>query len=170
MNSTTAEGPVSAPSLADTVHDLRTPLTSILATLELLKLGSVSAAESRELIEGATAAALHLDYLIGDILDDAALDAGRLRLVRGAHRVADLLDELRRVVRLAASDRGIRLALPSVDIGVRVHTDDRRFLQVALNLVGNALKFAPRGGTVAIELEESASCIRFAVVDDGPGV
>lgn len=163
-----ADHPAVSP-LANTVHELRTPLASIVATLELLQLG-VAPDESAELVAGAAAAAHHLDFLIADILDEAAIDAGHLRLHRNGHRVCDLLDELDRVVRLQAKGRGIELRIARTDVDLRVHTDDRRFLQIALNLVGNALKFAPRGGTVEVVVETSPSCARFAVLDDGPGI
>jgi len=156
--------------LANTVHELRTPLTSVLATLELLQTGELSPDESAELLDGATTAALHLEFLIDDILDVAALKAGQLRLHRDGHRVDDLLFDLRRVMGLQASSHGVSLEVAKTDTELRVDTDNRRFLQIALNLVGNALKFSPRGGTVDIEVEATPDCVRFCVLDDGPGV
>lgn len=167
---TAATEPRSINRLARTVHELRTPLTSVIATLELLKLESVTRDEAEDLLEGATAAALHLDHLIGDILDEEAIASGRLRLVQGRYRVRDLLDEVARIIGLQAIDRGIHLILDEPDLRLRVLTDERRFVQVALNLIGNALKFAPRGGRIEVRVLPSKSAVRFEVMDNGPGV
>lgn len=157
--------------LAQTVHELRTPLCSVVAALELLRGDWVTDAhETAEVLAEATMAAHHLTDLVDDVLDDAALTAGRLRLQLGSHRVTTLLDDSRRLLRLHAERRGVPLEIEAADASLAVRTDPRRFRQVVCNLVGNALKVAPRGTAVQLRVEANAHRVRFLIVDDGPGI
>lgn len=157
-------------SLAGTAHELRTPLTSVVAALEILQTCDVTAAEAAELIEQATTAAHQLAYLVDDILDNSALAVDRLRVARAPHDAGELLAEVRRVMTLQARPRGITLdvALPAAPIAV--DTDARRMLQVAVNLVGNAIKYSPDGSTVTVRVQTTAAAVRFLICDEGPGL
>jgi len=155
--------------MAQTVHELRTPLCTVVAALDLLRDGVRDRCDDDTLAD-ATVAAGHLTHLVDDVLDDAAITAGRLRLSLGSHRVHELLTEGSRLLRLQAERRSVRLDLGEVDPRLAVRTDPRRFQQVVCNLVGNALKASPAGGTVQLRVETDRQRVRFVVVDRGPGV
>jgi signal transduction histidine kinase len=157
--------------VAETVHELRTPLCTIVAALELLRGDWFDdPTDAATALDEAALAAHHLGQLVDDVLDDAALSAGRLQLSIGAHRVQDLLGECRRLLRLHAARRGARIAIDAVDDVLLVRADPRRFVQVVANLVGNALKFAPAGSDVQVRVEADARRVRVVVADRGPGV
>ncbi|MBL8748931.1 MAG: HAMP domain-containing histidine kinase [Planctomycetes bacterium] len=157
--------------LATTVHELRTPLASVVTALELLRdepAGSPD--DSAEIATIAAAAARHLAFLVDDVLDREALRTGTLRLAIGSHRIDGLVDEGLRTLRLLARSRDVQLRAAAIDGDVAVRTDPRRFVQILFNLVGNALKFSPPGGTIEVGVETGPHRVRVAIVDHGPGV
>ncbi|MBL8728307.1 MAG: HAMP domain-containing histidine kinase [Planctomycetes bacterium] len=157
--------------LARTVHELRTPLCTVAAALDLLRgEGGAPRRDTDELLACAVLATDHLTHLVDDVLDDAALTAGRLRLTLGSHRAATLLGDCARLLRLHAERSGRQIELGAVDADLAVRTDPRRFQQIVTNLVGNALKVAPVGTPVRIEVQPDPQRIRFVVVDRGPGL
>lgn len=157
--------------LARTVHELRTPLCTIAAALELLRTEpDLDRHPAAVVVEDALLATDQLTHLVADVLDDAALTAGRLRLAVGSHRVSALLEDCVRLLRRQAERNGRRLELAPVDADLAVRTDPRRFLQIAGNLVRNALAAAPAGTAVRLEVHADRHRLRFTVVDRGPGV
>lgn len=157
--------------LAHTAHELRTPLASVITALEMLRAGyATSPSETEEFLDQAAMAAQHLAFLVNDVLDEAALQTGRLRLSCGCQRVGELLLEAERIMGLQARSRGVALHIAEVDPELCVHTDERRFLQIVFDLVGNALKFSASGEVVHVRVEANAKRVRFLVIDHGPGV
>jgi two-component system sensor histidine kinase RpfC len=158
-------------ALAHTVHELRTPLASISMALEMVREGYL--AEPEELancLDQASLAARHLGFLVDDVLDSAAASAGQLRLQLRHHRVTDLFDEAKELLGVQAETRGLQLRFLAPDPALQVHTDNRRFLQILLNLTGNALKFSAPGDCITIDAVRLGAMVRFAVHDHGPGV
>lgn len=157
--------------LAATVHELRTPLASVITALELLRSGHADASDdTAQLTDVATLAARHLAFLVDDVLDEQALANGSLRLALGSFRVDELLAEGMRTLALQAEHRGILLRVSPVAADIAVRTDPRRFLQVLFNLVGNALKFSRRGDPIEVRTDAVPHRVRIQVIDHGPGV
>ena len=157
--------------LARTAHELRTPLTAILSSLEIVRLGHASTkAEVDSFLEIAELAASHLTFLVNDVLDEAAIEAGTLRLELGTHAVGTLLRDSQRAFGMHAARHEVLVHAPNGTADLRVHADARRVLQVLFNLVGNAIKFSPPGAAVHLHVEPDGNRVRFRVVDDGPGV
>jgi PAS domain S-box-containing protein len=154
--------------LAIVSHDLRNPLASIVGTIGLLQ-----ATDRVDLIhrhaEIIARAARRMDRLTGDLLDIAQLQAGRLRVEREPCDSATLINETMETVRPIAEERGIRLEVRSSD-DLAVSCDRGRVLQILSNLVGNAVKFTPKGGSVVVTVSRQDQEARFAVVDTGPGI
>lgn len=158
-------------ALAHTVHELRTPLASIAMALEMAREGYLE--DPNDLagcLDQAALAARHLGFLVDDVLDSAAAAAGQLRLQLRHHRVSELFAAAKDVLGVQAENRGLQLRFLAPDPALQVHTDDRRFLQVVFNLVGNALKFSAPGDCVTVDAVRMGNRIRFAVHDHGPGV
>lgn len=157
--------------LAHTVHELRTPLASVVTALEMLREGYASTPdEIDEFLDQASLSARHMGFLVNDVLDEAALAAGQLRLHRQTLTVRDLLGASRDMLLLQARSRGIDLTFRDAGGELAVCTDERRFLQIMFNLVGNALKFTAAGEAVTVYAEAGPEFVRFVVADHGAGV
>ncbi len=154
--------------LAHTAHELRTPLASLQIALELL--GRTDAdKEAGEFVEEARFAADQLGHLVDDVLDEAALAAGQLQLLREDVAVADLISDTRRLFFRMARQRGLTL-VTARDLGLRVQGDARRIRQVLFNLVGNAITFGRPGEKVTLRAVAAGASVHFRVDDEGPGV
>lgn len=157
--------------LARTAHELRTPLTAILSSLELVREGHATTRDEVDgFLEIADLAARHLSFLVNDVLDHAAIDAGTLRLELGTHAVGDLLRDGQRAFGMHAARHEVLVHAEAATETQQVHADARRVLQVLFNLIGNAIKFSPPGQPVHLFVEPDGERVRFRVVDDGPGV
>jgi signal transduction histidine kinase len=150
-------------------HELRTPLTSIYASLEMLvdDLAEQPAAV-RRLLDISLGSTQRLARLIDDLLDLQRIEAGRARLNR---RPCDGASLARMAVELmvpAAADAG--LSLRAETESGELLADSDRIVQTLTNLIGNAVKFTPSGGSIRVSTVRTGDGLRFGVVDDGPGV
>jgi signal transduction histidine kinase len=151
------------------MHDLRNPLCVILANADLLG----ENAENQDMREAAldvTLAAARMGRLLTDLLDVAQIDAGRFPLERGSHDARALLSDVRRAYGPLLESRGVRLAIDAPEAVVLASFDYDRVLQLLSNLLGNAMKFTPAGGSVALHFEHSEEHVVFEVRDDGIGI
>jgi signal transduction histidine kinase len=111
-----------------------------------------------------------MNRLIGDLLDTVQIESGRLTLVLEKVDVATLFDHLVDTFAPLAARRRISLvASPPAD-GVSVRADEFRLSQVMGNLLGNAIKFTPEGGTVTFRARRDGGEVVFEVSDTGPGI
>jgi len=111
-----------------------------------------------------------MNRLVGDLMDVASIEAGKLGLVRTPRSPALLLRDSLEAFGPAAAAVGIELTCESRIGSATVDIDHERILQVLTNLVGNALKFTPKGGKIAIRVERRDDAVCFSVADTGPGV
>lgn len=156
--------------LAHTAHELRTPLTSVLTALELVRGGyAASPAETEEFLAEADLAARHLGCLVDDVLDEAALAAGRLQLRATPQFVAATCHEAAALLATQAARRGQSLCV-AIDERAVARVDAQRLRQALFNLLGNAVKHAGRGAAIGMEVALLGDRVRFSVRDDGPGV
>jgi NtrC-family two-component system sensor histidine kinase KinB len=154
-------------------HELKTPLTSLRLAVYLLleqKVGPLGPAQL-ELLETARDDADRLLRILDDLLDLARLEGGDHALSRRAVPVAEFLAEMAREAQphlAAARQRLLVRCDPAVGT---VPADADRLRHVFLNLLTNAAKYAPPGGTVTLYAEPAAlGCIRCGVRDEGPGI
>lgn len=159
--------------LAVVSHDLRNLLSPIQAGAALMAVGSSLSPEAARQTERIRRAASQMERLIQDLLDVSRAEAGRMRLEIERLEPAVLLEDVVEAHRALAEQRGLRLearALPGLPA---VAGDRGRVLQVFGNLVGNAVKFTPPGGSVLLTadaLEDPSREVRFTVADTGPGI
>ncbi len=159
--------------LANTSHEIRTPLNGIIGYLQLVLNGLCdSRDEEMEFLGGAMDSANHLLSLINDVLDVAKIEAGKMIIEPEPVPVATVLAEVHSLVRVQADQAGVELAFPPVDQGLMAWCDEARLKQVLLNLLGNALKFTPRGGSVTISVvsREHEGALWVGVQDTGIGI
>jgi PAS domain S-box-containing protein len=151
-------------------HELRTPLNAILGFAQLLELDEL-AAEQRDSLRHILAAAEHLLALINEVLDIAAIEAGRLPLSLEPVAVGDVVPETVDLIRPLADQHGILLVAPARGCDRHILGDRQRLRQILLNLLSNAVKYNREGGSVHLTCEQAAGeRLRISVTDTGPGI
>lgn len=153
-------------------HELRTPLTSIAGSLGLLVGGAGGALPEKagRLIAIAESNSRRLVRLINDILDMEKIQSGKLTFTLRPLDLGDLAQRAIDGMSGLSSETGVTLAYVAPDGPVTVHGDADRLTQVVTNLISNALKFSPRGGTVQVMVEVAGRHARLRVSDQGPGI
>ena len=156
--------------LATMSHELRTPLNAIIGFAELLLMRDVEQREQRRgYIADIRNSGAHLLALINDILDYSKLEADHLPLSETVFDLRRFLHDSVRLVRAQAEAAGVTLHLP-VPPAIALKGDERRLRQCVVNLLANAIKFAPRGEvTVSAAVTESAG-IEIRIADTGCGI
>jgi signal transduction histidine kinase len=157
--------------LADVSHELRTPLAALRTFNELLqeKAGADPAARA-EFLEASAQQLERLDWLAQNLLELSKLDSGLVRLDLRPDDVRATVQSAVEQAEAAARRRGVLLTTEVPDAPVVVRHDPPRIGQVVSNLVGNALKFTPRGGSVRVTLTPHRLGARIQVVDTGVGI
>jgi signal transduction histidine kinase/CheY-like chemotaxis protein len=152
-------------------HELRTPLNAVLGFSELLtdtRYGPLTERQARY-VNHIHTSGQHLLRLINDILDLSKIEAGRLQLniecVSVATVFAEVDESLSPLVEKSAH-RLIRRVSPEL----LVHADATRFRQMLMNLLGNAIKFTPKGGKIELVARQQGEMVRVEVRDSGPGI
>jgi signal transduction histidine kinase len=152
-------------------HDLRTPLTSLQAALALCLKGKYGALNDAG-VERLTKAEKNVAYLINlinELLDIEKMDAGMVCLQKQPVNLREFIISTTDVLHSYAEQRNISLEHEGDDVVVLA--DSKRLAQVITNLVSNAIKYSPDGGTVKIAARFSAADkVEISISDDGPGV
>jgi PAS domain S-box-containing protein len=156
-------------------HDLNNPLNAIMLSATGLKqvLRDFDNPRAHNQLEVIQRGARRMERLIGDLLDVASIEAGRMAIEPAEHSVEELLSEVATSFAPQASEKHIRLHIPRAGTSVeRVHVrcDRQRVLQIFANLIGNAIKFTPEGGEIAVRARVVDSDVRFAISDTGGGI
>jgi signal transduction histidine kinase/CHASE3 domain sensor protein len=157
--------------VATVSHELRTPLTSIRGFVELLQEGEGGpvTADQRRFLAVVERNAQRLMRIIGDLLLIAQLDANTLRLELDELELADVAVDAVESARPSAEESGLRLEL-LVDEAPPVRGDRARLAQLVDNLVSNAIKFTPSGGSVEVSTGSVNGLATLQVRDTGPGM
>ena len=158
--------------LATMTHELRTPLNGVLGAMRLLRGEGLTEAQN-EFAGTIERSGERLLGVIDNVLDYSRIEAGHVEIERAPFSLLEMLDGVFAIVRPRAIESGVRLVLDNDMPGdAHLFGDAGKIQQVLLNLVGNALKFTPRGVvTVGVRrVGGSGSRLRFEVVDEGIGV
>ncbi|MEI8332875.1 MAG: HAMP domain-containing sensor histidine kinase [Chloroflexota bacterium] len=157
--------------LADVSHELRTPIAALRTFNDLLREGAVedpTAAE--EFLESSGQQIDRLDWLAQNLLELSKLDSGLLQLDLRPDDLRACVESAVEQAEAAARKRGVTLTVAVPDRPIRIRHDPQRIGQVVANLVGNSLKFSPRGGTVTVTLAPHREGARIVVADTGVGI
>lgn len=151
-------------------HELRTPLTAIRGALGLLDSGALdgSPEQAARMARIALTSSERLSRLVDDILDMERLDAGTTRLELAEHRVNRLVAVAVDQVSVLAEEAGV-VVLPTGSQEV-VRADGERIVQTLTNLLGNAVKYSPRGSTVRVTAAPVGDLVELRVDDEGRGI
>jgi signal transduction histidine kinase len=155
--------------LAVVSHDLRTPVSTVAMAAGVLEL-PLPEEKKAEQIAVIQRAAAGMNRLIGDLLDVSAIESQRLAVELEPLSLAPVLEEACRMFAGQAAQRRQRLERVVPAEVPEVRGDRDRLLQVLSNLVGNAVKFTPEGGTVSVRAAPGAGEVIVSVEDTGPGI
>ncbi|MEO7456171.1 MAG: HAMP domain-containing sensor histidine kinase, partial [Gemmatimonadaceae bacterium] len=151
-------------------HDLRNPLSTILMSADLLAEDSMGP-DARKAQGGVVKrAGARMNRLIRDLLDVARMEGGRLTVDVKPVSPAALLASALEMMEPLAREHFLSIGVECADAVPLVNADVERISQVFSNLVGNAIKFTPAGGTITLRAEEADGSVWFSVTDTGPGM
>ncbi|MEM9617142.1 MAG: PAS-domain containing protein [Pseudomonadota bacterium] len=153
-------------------YQLRTPLSTIIGFSEMLdgQMFGVLNDRQKDYVASVLSASYHLRDLINDIIDLAAIDAGKLELEQKSTDIRALLENAKIFAALKAEDTQVTLNVDCPkDIG-SADLDERRVKQVLFNLLSNAFSYSGAGGTVTLGAERSNSVVKIWVEDTGRGI
>lgn len=154
--------------LANLSHELRNPLTSLMAWVDLLRTGTLDEANWEQALEVIEQSVKTQNQLIEDILDVSRITSGKLRLNSRPLDLQPVVQTSLSSVHLAAVAKTIQI-VPSLN-SVIVMGDGNRLQQVLWNLLSNAIKFTPAGGRVDITLAQVEDQAQIQVRDTGQGI
>lgn len=154
-------------------HDLRSPLRTISINSELMRKRCAGHA-TQDCVETYTLliqeSVSRMSSLISNLLDFGRMDAGLFSIQTGDYPIQEILECALREIRPQAEKRGIRLELQSCE-NVLIQCDRDRILQVLVNFLSNAIRFAPeQSGWIGIRCENQNSQVHFSISDNGPGI
>ncbi|WP_437832477.1 ATP-binding protein [Sorangium sp. So ce1153] len=154
--------------LANMSHELRTPLNSILGFAQLMERDVSLGDRHRENLAVICKSGEHLLGLVNDILEMAKIEAGRMTLAEADFDLHGMLSGLSEMFAVEAQKRGLTLKVErEPDVPQLVHGDEGKLRQVLINLLGNALKFTPRGSVTLRAWARRATGIREGGVREG---
>jgi signal transduction histidine kinase len=153
---------------ADIAHDLRTPLTVIGGYIESMQEGVLKPTPER--LEVIHSEIERLQRMVEDLRTLSRADAGELALLRQPVSPRSLLERVRGIYAHAAEKKGIHLKLKAARDLAEINVDERRMLQVLSNLLDNALRYTPKGGSVTLAAAAQEDGVTLSVQDTGPGI
>jgi signal transduction histidine kinase len=154
-------------------HDLRNLLGGIAGSAKALARQASDSDEGRRTIAETARIERYIarmNRLIGDLVDVASIDAGKLALHPQPGDAAALISEAVGVFAQTAQDKGITLEFATRETSLPADFDAERMLQVLANLIANAIRFTPRGGAITVHGERDADKLRLSVHDTGTGI
>lgn len=161
--------------IANMTHELRSPLTSIKAALELMS-RDVPKEETggRGILNTAIRNTERLNSIITDILDFSKLQSGKLVFHKEGAEAAEIAKEAVDSMKAWSTSKGINLSV-SCEPGVQnIYADKRRTIQVLINLISNSIKFTPQGGNITVAADAGKEALSgysfFSVTDNGCGI
>ncbi len=157
-------------------HELRAPVTSIRLSLEILseQIASRLQADEKRMLTLAIRNTMRLEGLVNDIMDYSKIAAGKLAIVKEPCDARTLLDDATDALRAMATAKGVRITKDCSPLLPRCLAENRRVVQVLMNLISNAIKFTPARGLVTVMVCEGtykhAGTLLFKVKDTGCGI
>lgn len=152
------------------VHELRTPLASILTITYLLKRSDLTEDQRLQFTESIADEVTRLNNLASSYLEYSRLETGRLTFTASLIDLSAVLQECARILQPKAREAGIQLTLALPDHPLTFEGDENKIKQVVINLLNNAIKYNSPGGHVNIDAWGDGQTVGFSVQDDGIGI
>ena len=158
-------------------HDIRTPMNAIIGFTALAAAHLDNPETTRDYLNKISTSSNHLLSLINDVLDMSRIESGRVKIEEKEVHLPDVLHDLRTIIQSNISSKQQDLFIDTQDIlNEDIITDKLRLNQVLLNIVSNAIKFTPVGGTISIRISEKPcklsgyATYEFRIKDNGIGM
>ena len=162
--------------LSNMSHEIRTPMNAIIGLDNIALNDSAISAQTREYLEKIGTSAHHLLNIINDILDMSRIESGRLTIKNEEFSFSKALEQVNTIISGQCRDIGLHYECRTKgQIDEYYIGDDMKLRQVMINILGNAVKFTPEGGTVSFEIEDvvrmdKKATLRFTIRDTGIGM
>jgi signal transduction histidine kinase/CHASE3 domain sensor protein len=159
--------------LAVVSHDLKNPLTIVNLSAEILKRRAGDSEKNSWILKASNniqTASSQMKRMIADLLDAAAIEADKIQVNLEESQVHHILEEINNQLKPIAKEKNIQLVVEFPPDDILLSCDSERIQQVFSNLIGNALKFTPAGGRIAVITQVESDRLRFSVSDTGPGI
>ena len=160
--------------LATMSHELRTPLNAIIGFTDLLLNGVYGDLNDKqsEILADIGASGSHLFNLISDLLDASRIEAGRLELRETNVNLCAVVEECTTALAPACKGKNVRILYQGIKASTQLFADHTRLKQILLNLISNAVKFTPGGGTVKLDTQQDTkrNHLVLSISDTGVGV
>jgi len=151
-------------------HELKNPMMPILGWAVALSSGTLPAEKQNVALEGIVRNVRALNYLVEDLFDAARITSGKLRLELGAIRIQDVAREALAAIQHAVESKKLRISTDISEAIPPFTADARRLQQVLMNLLNNAVKFTPGGGSIALRVRRCNDNVECIVSDTGKGI
>ena len=158
-------------------HDIRTPMNAIVGFTALALDNIEDTEQVRDYLEKISVSSKHLLSLINDVLDMSRIESGKMVLDESEVNVSELVKDLRHIIQASADEKQLDVRIDTAGVVDEVIvTDKLRLNQVLLNIVSNAIKFTPEGGSICLTVTESPAAspkrawFEFRIKDTGIGM
>jgi two-component system sensor histidine kinase/response regulator len=153
------------------VHDLRTPLTSVIAGMQTVEMSGELNARQQQCLQLALTGGQTLLGMINDVLDISKMEDGSLRLDYQDLAATDLVEQALKEIEALAQEKGLSLIRDLPTHSPTFSGDEEKLRRTLVNLLGNAVRFTPRGGTITASVRSAGEQTAvFAVRDTGEGI
>ena len=157
-------------------HEIRTPMNAILGMTTIAAAYIDDQKRVEDCLEKIGYSSKHLMALINDVLDMSKISEGKVRIAQETFNLENVVESISSIIYPQADAKGLIFTVPLIDLSETVMIGDSlRLNQILLNLLSNALKFTPAGGTIRLEIRqlqrtEDRMRLRFTVSDTGTGM
>lgn len=156
--------------ISELVHEVRTPLTSVITAAQLLQRPQVSAELRENMIEVILSETNRLSEMTTSFLDLARLESGRAQFQVQVFDISTLLEECVCLMQSRAQEKGIKIRQEINGSPLTIKADQNKIKQVLLNLLSNAIKYNRPNGSIIVRVEASSEEMVVQVIDTGPGI
>lgn len=151
-------------------HDLRNSLSVIVVSARMLMRSVPQEGSGRRQLDAITRAADEINQLAQDLVDAMSIESGSLKIGKGAHEVEPILDRAIELIGPTVALKPLEIAKELPHDVPPIACDRDRIVQVLATLLGNAMRFTPKGGRITVRAEVSGTDARFSISDTGPGI
>jgi len=157
--------------LSGITHDLRGPLSAIMGYLDLLRRQlKEGPPKAMEYVGLAREAGVRLTQMVSDILDVVRFEQGKIDLDLQSISVEEMFRRIQNIFSVTANQKSVTLKVDMAQLGLTVSGDPKLLERVVDNLVGNAIKFTPSGGSISVTAQRGNGRVVFEVSDTGRGI
>ena len=158
-------------------HDIRTPMNAIIGFTSLAATHIDNKEQVLDYLKKISTSSQHLLSLINDVLDMSRIESGKVKIDEKAVHLPDLVHDVRSIIQPNVSAKRLSLFIDTIDVeNEDIITDPLRLNQILLNILSNAIKFTPTGGTISIRIAQKngapkgRGCYEFRIKDNGIGM